>query len=73
MSFSVSSAVSVSVDYGLEIPDYGQTYEAGSVDAGQTKEITIEGLEAMKRYVIRLRAGHDGVRKLGGDYWIYTN
>ncbi len=73
LSFSVSSAVSVSVDYGLEIPDYGQTYEAGSVDAGQTKEITIEGLEAMKRYVIRLRAGHDGVRKLGGDYWIYTN
>jgi len=73
LSFTVSATAQVSVDYGLEIPDYGQSFDAGSVEAGQTKEVLIEGLDAMKRYVVRLRAESDGIEHHGGDYWVYTN
>ncbi|NOZ02528.1 MAG: hypothetical protein GXP54_11640 [Deltaproteobacteria bacterium] len=72
LGFSVTSTVHVYLDWGLEIPDYGQVLDAGVVGPGTQKKVTIDGLEPGRRYVARLRADTGGMEMRGGDFWIFT-
>jgi len=70
--FRIDREARVTIDYGLEIPDYGQTVEAGVVPAGVEQTVELADLEPGKRYVCRARVELDGLTYLGGDYWIFT-
>ncbi len=59
------------IDYGTEIPDYGQTLDVGSVSADTPAVFRLENLERGNRYVLRARAEAGGVEILGGDYWAF--
>ena len=61
----------VRLDYGLEIPDYGQTLDVDLV-GGEGQLVTLEGLTPNARWVARLRAMEEGRVVLGGDFWIFT-
>ncbi|MFH1530471.1 MAG: fibronectin type III domain-containing protein [Pseudomonadota bacterium] len=61
----------VTVDYGLEIPDYGETLDVALV-AGEEQVVALQGLTPNARWVVRLRAVEDGRVVLGGDFWIFT-
>ena len=73
ISFSANREAKVTVDYGLEIPDYGHTVDAGFVQAEKQTEVQLKNLEPGRRYVVRLRAKWEGAEYLGGDFWLFTN
>jgi hypothetical protein len=72
VTFTVNREVAVFLDYGLEIPDFGQTMEIPSAPAGELRTVTLKGLEPDRRYVLRLRAEEAGAEYLGGDFWVFT-
>jgi len=73
LSFSVYRDLRVSLDYGLEIPDYGQTVDVGLLMTGDKKTLTLSGLSPDERYVFRLRTEENGMTIEGGDFWFFTH
>ena len=65
-------AVSVNLDSGTEMPDYGTTQEVALSGEAPQAVVTLQNLEAKTRYVVRVRAQKDGVEYRGGDFWIST-
>lgn len=72
ISFTANRDTTVTVDYGVEIPDYGQSLNVGPVQAGEEVEVELPNLEPGNRYVFRLRAQWAGADYLGGDFWLFT-
>ena len=70
--FSASKATDVVVDWGLEIPDYGNSKTVAVSAAGEPVSLELPGLEPDRRYVVRLRANYDGMEYRGGDFWLFT-
>ena len=73
VTFSINRDASVTLDYGLEIPDYGQTIEVGPVQAKQEAEVHLENLEPGQRHVVRVRAKWSASEHSGGDFWLFTS
>ena len=71
LSFTVSRGANVTVEYGLDIPDYGRSIELGQVEADKPKTFTLSGLAPGKRHVVRLKSTIEGKLYLGGDFWIF--
>lgn len=71
LAFSTRRDARVFVDYGTEIPDYGQSVDAGLVTAGSDAVVTLSGLAPGTRAVVRLRAEVDGLEHRGGDFWLF--
>ena len=72
VSFKLTGDASVILDYGVEIPDYGQTIEVGQVAANTEQTVTLTNLQPSTRYVVRLRSTLADYEAQGGDYWIFT-
>jgi len=73
LSFTVSQPAHVYLDYGSEIPDYGQLVDLGQMNAGESKSFTLDNLPEGARAVVRLRTEIEGKTYLGGDFWIFTD
>ena len=71
LQFVAGHSVLVNVDYGLEIPDFGQTAVA-EAEAGEKTSVELQGLESSNRYVVRLRANWDGLEHRSGDWWVFV-
>ncbi|MCD6294961.1 MAG: hypothetical protein J7M20_08620, partial [Deltaproteobacteria bacterium] len=72
IEFSTNKTAKVSIDYGLELPDYTNTKDIGKVEVNTLQTVTIPGLEPNSRYVVRLRGTYKNKEYLGGDFWIFT-
>lgn len=70
--FTTGASLDLSLDLGAEIPDYGQTLELPGVEAGVEQLVILEDLAPGRRYVLRLRATHEGLELRGGDFWLFT-
>lgn len=73
LSFTPFKNAHVYLDYGTEIPDYGQTMDLGELNADEKKSFSLTGLPSGERIVVRLRAEVDSATYYGGDFWIFTN
>lgn len=71
LAFTPRRTAKVILDWGLEIPDYGQEVDLGELEAGKKLRIQGNGLPAGRRVAARLRATVDGKEYLGGDFWIF--
>ncbi len=72
VSFSVRRQAQVALDFGLEIPDFGQTIEVGLIEAGETRLVTLDNIIPGRRYVARLRSGAGDDEYQSGYLWIFT-
>jgi hypothetical protein len=72
LNFRASRTADVTLDLGLEMPDYGRTVTLGSVAAGEERDVEVEGLQPGRRHVARLRASSAEGDAVGGETWIFT-
>ncbi len=61
----------VHLDYGIEIPDYGQSVEVELIGGEETVVVLTE-LIPNARWVVRLQGMEEGRVVLGGDFWVFT-
>ncbi len=71
-SVSVNQAATLTVEWGTEIPDYGQTVELGAVPADTPTSFSLSDLPSRSRAVLRVRATAGDETTTGGDYWVFT-
>ncbi len=72
LRFFVRRPAHVFVDWGVEIPDYGEVVDAGDLEPGHEQSVTLTGLPPGGRVVVRLRAKADGLEHRGGDFWLFV-
>ncbi|MBN1349284.1 hypothetical protein JXJ21_07735 [candidate division KSB1 bacterium] len=72
LRFRLNQRAGVILDYGLEIPDYGETLNLGVCAANEIVSVHLMNLKPNRRYFIRLRTILEGKTYFGGDFWIFT-
>jgi hypothetical protein len=72
LEVTTSVEADVTLDWGRELPDYGQTLELGVVGPGAPREIELTGLGRRERHVARVRTTVAGVAWRSGEAWIFT-
>ena len=72
LEVATTSEAEVELDYGLEVPDFGEIVDLGTLAPGAARVVTLEGLEPGRRYVVRLRASVGGTVHRGGYHWVFT-
>ena len=73
VEFSTDFTTPITLEYGVEIPDYGQIVELGVLAPGSTKSVELTGLIPDTRYVVRLKTQWEGMTLTSGDFWVYTH
>jgi len=72
IEISMNQSAEITLDYGLELPDFGQSMEIGRVPAGTARKIRLMNLKPNERYVVQLRTQIAGTTYFSGDFWIFT-
>ncbi len=72
VTIRANQAVTVMLDSGTEMPDYGTETEATLSGDEPQAVVTLKNLEPKTRYVVRVRAEQDGLEYRGGDFWFYV-
>ncbi len=72
VAFQVSRPVTVTAEWGLEIPVLDQRTELGLLQPGLEQRLEIGSLTPRQRYVLQLRADENDLRWRSGVHWIFT-
>jgi hypothetical protein len=65
-------ALDARLEWGTDIPDYGQVEPAAGLGPGAPSYLPLLGLSPATRHVLRLTATLDGLEVHGGDTWLFT-